>query len=77
MHQRHSVTHLAVLDIQETLWANRHVEMLSLRLLCSKETVAIIDVRQLPPANVEDKIIENMKKSLSKVLLPHFLRFLF
>lgn len=36
-------------DMQDTRWANRHVEILSLRLFSSNDTVAIIAVRQLPP----------------------------
>ena len=42
-------TYLATLDIQATLCENLHVDTVSLIFIALGESVAIIDVRQLPP----------------------------
>ena len=48
--------HLAVLEMQATLWEKRSVDTVSQILASSADTVAIMAVRQLPPVVIEQFI---------------------
>lgn len=46
----HAMAYLALLAMQATRWENLQVEIISRTFLSSAERVAIIAVRQFPPA---------------------------